>query len=132
MLTEPQYPNAPSPGKTDTSAAAAEDVARGHRSMQIAIGDLVRANPDGLSSEQVAERLGFSVYSVRARMAELRAMAHVRDSGLRIRNGENRKVIVWRWVAPGAERGELLNAMRPVANDAEPGGCCSACGRSFA
>jgi predicted ArsR family transcriptional regulator len=76
------------------AADAVAPMARTHRAMVLA--ELQAAYPGGRSSEQIAEAMGISVYSVRSRVSELIAAGHVEETAQRTRNEAGRTVAIWR------------------------------------
>lgn len=68
---------------TDTRRQAR--VASAHNAGQLAVAcvNLLRRNPAGLTADEMAERLGKSILSVRPRITELSHAGLIRDSGLR-------------------------------------------------
>jgi len=115
-----RYPYVPFAGHTDTSAAAAEAVAKNHRSMQdSAMAAIREAGPEGLTADEAANVMGVSPYQVRPRTAELRAQGYIKDSEKRRPNIYNRPSIVW--VATSSEERRQILADK-AANDAERNG----------
>lgn len=123
MNAERIYPNPPGSRRNrDTSIAAAVELAPKLKSMQIRIADAIRAaGSNGLTSDESGELTGISIYTSRARCAELQAMGWIKDSTQRRKNGFGRSCRVWVWIDP-TDRTPAL-----PANDAEEP-TCSACG----
>jgi hypothetical protein len=88
------YPHSPGHRHTDTSAGAAASVAPDADNLRgLCLGTLRQAGP--LTADEVADRLGLSVLTVRPRMTELRRMGHTTDTGKRRPNLSGRPAIVW-------------------------------------
>jgi len=90
------YPNQPSPGRTDTSAEAAEHIAPRVQTLRDRALAVIRERPS--TADEVCEALGESVLSLRPRCTELFKLGLVEDSGLRRKNSFNRNCIVYRAV----------------------------------
>ncbi len=90
------YPFAPSPGKTDTSAAAAREMAcvTGAiiRTVYLAISE---RGSLGLTSDELAERVQMERSTVQPRTSELKALGLIIDSGQRRLNRNGKRAIVW-------------------------------------
>lgn len=92
----PPYPIGPGAADTDTSIAAAEDIApkagdirtRVHRCLK-------RHYPDGLTTDECASKLGLSILTIRPRFSELKNEGKIRDSNRRRINASGKKAIVW-------------------------------------
>ncbi|WP_324748788.1 hypothetical protein SH591_08705 [Sphingomonas sp. LY54] len=65
--------------------------------------DLIQASPTGLTGDEVAERLGWGICSIRARCSELYAMGWVRKYGRRANRHSRASSVVWKAV-PAGER----------------------------
>jgi len=91
-----RYPFTPALGKTDTSAEAAASIeavtARLQRAVLLAIRE---RGALGLTSHELAVRLGLERASVQPRTSELREMGLIRDSGQRRRNPNGKRAIAW-------------------------------------
>lgn len=89
------YPAVPGWKARDTSRAAAEatpaQLLRGK-----VLAEFKRYGGCWLTADEVAERLGLSVLSVRPRVCELSALGSIYDSGERRKNASGRSAIVWR------------------------------------
>lgn len=122
------YPHHPGHrGNRDTSIAAAEEIADSLASMQIRIADAIRDSA-GLTGEEIAEKTGISVYTVRARTSELQAMGWIRDSRERRENPAGRKVTVWAWIAPADREKPEKRAAKPMSSHTVT---CPDCGARF-
>jgi hypothetical protein len=92
----PRYPNAPSQGRTDTSAAAAQAIRPASAAIQLKVYDVIRAaGRSGLTADEVAASLRLDRVTVRPRTTELRHSGKIHDSGLRRRNENGKSAIVW-------------------------------------
>lgn len=88
------YPRAPGCQKRDTShAAAAAARSRAKTLRDLALSTLKRS---ALTADEVAERLGETVLSIRPRVTELAARGLIKDSGARRKNASGKSAIVWR------------------------------------
>jgi hypothetical protein len=93
-----KYPNHPgskdsAPETSREAARTVVDVAKSHRSKILAA---LQGETFGLSSEGIAGKVGLTKYSVRPRISELVATGEVVETPFRIKNDENRNVVVWR------------------------------------
>jgi hypothetical protein len=91
----PEIPGAKAPGPRSQEVARA---ICGHagRLRKAAILELASAGPKGLSADQIADRLGESVLSVRPRISELRASGEVVPTGRRVVNDSGMSASVWK------------------------------------
>lgn len=90
------YPDAPGHRGIDTSIAAAAALAPDlSRLQQLAATAIKAAGVNGLTSDEVAERIGVLRWTIRARTAELRSKGVIVDSGRRRENVTGRQAIVW-------------------------------------
>lgn len=86
----------PSPGKRDTSAAAASALAPGVSQIRNSVLNAIREHGP-LTVHECAERLGMAVWTVQPRFSELAKAGAIVDSGDRRANtATGRKAIVWR------------------------------------
>jgi predicted ArsR family transcriptional regulator len=97
-----RYPNHPgsktgSPETSEEAANAIAPTARNHR--EKVLKHLTAAFPESRSSEQIAEAIGISHYTVRSRLSELYADQKVERTDLRTRNENGRSVVLWRAAA---------------------------------
>lgn len=90
------YPHAPGWRKQITSRQAARDITIHARSIQDQVLILLAATvPNGLTTDEGAEKLGLHVLSVRPRFSELLAMGKIKDSGERRLSSFGKAQIVW-------------------------------------
>lgn len=88
------YPFRPGAQDRDTSEKAA--VAIGKTAPILRIRALVEiTHSRGLTADEVADRMGKSILSIRPRVTELARMNLVEDSGIRRKNLSGRHAIVW-------------------------------------
>lgn len=88
------YPKIPGYKATETSKVAAqeiESIAETLRSMA-----LYHITKQAMTADEVANALEVSVLSIRPRIAELKKMGLIEDSGDRRSNESGRAAIVWR------------------------------------
>jgi DNA-binding IclR family transcriptional regulator len=81
---------------TDTSHAAAVDMAGKVITLRAQVLEVLRRHPDGLDSEQIAQLLGREYGSIQPRTAELRNDGLIVDSGRRHESRFGKRIIVWR------------------------------------
>lgn len=90
------YPFTAGYQKTDTSKQAADQIEKSSaKTLRNQVEKLLREQPNGLSTEQIAQQLNREYVSVQPRTSELRNTGIIFDSGSRILNRFNKKVIVW-------------------------------------
>jgi predicted transcriptional regulator len=96
------YPHAPAEGRTDTSADAASSIrtltARVQRAAYHAIAEM---GSHGLTTDELAARLGMERTTVQPRTSELRRLGRIIDSGQRRHNRNGKRAIVWTSPAAG-------------------------------
>lgn len=87
------YPNTPGYKQAGTSKEAAERIAPA----AIPIRERVFAvlQQSALTADEVADRLGLSILTIRPRVAELNNAARIYDTTLRRVNASGHKAIVW-------------------------------------
>jgi predicted ArsR family transcriptional regulator len=101
-----EYPQRPGWKRQDTSAEAAEAVASAAPILRArCLAALERS--DGLTADELAERIGFPILSVRPRVSELVNMGKVaRKAGVRRQSSSGHSSAVW-----------VVVPRRPAAND---------------
>ena len=83
-------------GNRDTSIMAGKHLQPHLGRLQNAVFNVVAdAGPDGATCDDVGSALGWIVFRVRPRTAELRALGKIVDSGKRRKGGSGRMAIVW-------------------------------------
>jgi hypothetical protein len=97
-------PREPHPGRTDTSAMAAQTIGGRADTLRQRALDLIRRHSDlqvwqGLTADECAGLMRESILAVRPRLSELREDGLIVDSGLRRRNVSGNKQIVFRRAA---------------------------------
>lgn len=90
------YPNAPGFKRTETSRAAADDMAGKAAGLRALVLAALGECPDGLTTEEIVRRVGVGYASIQPRTSELRALGWIRDSGIRRSNASGKLAIVWR------------------------------------
>ena len=99
----PEYPDAPGHRGVETSIEAAEAIApKLGRLQRMAEDAILGAGPNGLTADELADRLELDRYSIQPRTSELKAKGRIIDSGLRRRNSTGKRAVVW--VAPEYKR----------------------------
>lgn len=103
------YPYAPGAQNTDTSRAAAAEIASASpRLRELVLGEFERSN--GLTADEAAGRLGLSILTVRPRCTELLRLGKLRDSGARRLNNSGRKAAVLLPVYPARLAGQRVGS----------------------
>ena len=90
------YPYAAGSAPTDTSEEAAAHI----QPVAATLRALTRqayaaAGSEGLTADECAAVLGYSILSIRPRVTELGRLGEIEDSGNRRKNGSGRSAIVW-------------------------------------
>lgn len=93
MRPLPQFDFDPHPGKTDTSAEAAEKIKPDAPTLREKVYALVALKP--LTSDEIATMMGEDILSIRPRLSELREKGLIGDSGLRRPNIKGNRQIVY-------------------------------------
>lgn len=90
------YPNNPGHRGIDTSVFAADAIAPGLGRLQRTVLHAVHsAGSSGATTEELAAILNIDRGSVQPRTSELRSKRLIADSGLRRRNANGKRAIVW-------------------------------------
>ena len=89
------YPHQPGHKRSDTSKAAADDIAPSAGTLRAKVLAVLHFRPGGMTADDCADLLGIDKLSIRPRMSELRELGQVRDSGRRSPNASGKKAIVW-------------------------------------
>lgn len=96
MSSEHGYPDAPGHRGVDTSVAAADSVAPSiGRLQRVVLATIAAAAPGGRTTNEIADELGFDRGSIQPRTSELRSQRLIADSGMRRRNANGKRAIVW-------------------------------------
>ncbi|MDT7535378.1 hypothetical protein OVY48_18370 [Sphingobium sp. SA2] len=91
-----RYPYTPGHRGVDTSIAAGNDLAPRRPTLQHRVIQVIAiAGAAGATGSEIADALGWIVYRVRPRTAELRASGAIADSGRRRTNQAGMSEIVW-------------------------------------
>ena len=93
------YPNSPGYRRNapETSREAAEAIAPAARTLRDRVLTVLQsAYPDSRSSDQIAQAIGITHYSVRPRVSELVAGGKVERTDDRMKNEGGRTVVLWR------------------------------------
>jgi predicted HTH transcriptional regulator len=90
-----KYPDAPGYKERDTSRKSADSMKDAAPLLRDKCLAAIRRAPAGLTADEVAERLGETVLSVRPRITELLHGGKVKDTGQRRRNASQRSAKVW-------------------------------------
>lgn len=108
------YPNRPGHRGVDTSVAASDDLAPSLGKLQrIVLGAIDNAGSRGATGDEIAARLGWVVYQVRPRTAELRSLGKIVDSGQRRKGASGRWTIVWASPSDGPIMRRYISAVMP-------------------
>ena len=92
----PDYPDMPGHRGIVTSIEAAADIApKLGRLQRMAEEAIVAAGANGLTADELAERLGLDRYSIQPRTSELKLKGRIVDSGARRRNATGKRAVVW-------------------------------------
>lgn len=86
----------PARGKTDTSWQAAAAIAPKAGAIRATVLDWIKkAGANGLTTDEVTAIVGIDRGTVQPRTSELKVGGHIRDSGIRRKNDNGKKAIVW-------------------------------------
>lgn len=88
------YPHAPSPGKTDTSAAAAPSVRKASDTHTLIQRRLELKGP--MTADEIATDLGQSILAIRPRVTECNKLGLIQATDERRANASGHKAIVWK------------------------------------
>ena len=88
-----RYPEGPGAAPVDTSIGAANQVARRVRPLREKCLDVLARG--GFTADEIADRLGESVLTIRPRVTELNKLGMITDTGARRPNSSGRPAIVW-------------------------------------
>lgn len=83
---------------SDTSRAAAESVVKDVTRLRRAVLDAIGTEPDGLTCDQVEERLGIRHQTASARVRELAQLGLIIDTGERRKTRSGRSAAIWKKV----------------------------------
>jgi hypothetical protein len=90
------YPTEPGFKSSGTSEEAARAMAERAKTLRDRVlGAIKAAEPIGLSADQVADKLGESILSVRPRVSELRRAGEIRKTEARAKNASGMSAVVW-------------------------------------
>jgi hypothetical protein len=91
-----RYPDRPGSRGIDTSDAAADQIAPVSGRLRKLVMSAVRnAGTRGITTNEIAWLHDIDRGSIQPRTSELRALGHIRDSGMRRRNENGKLAIVW-------------------------------------
>lgn len=103
-----RYPRVPGRRRVDTSVEAADLIHGKAPSLRDRCMDVLRANPEGMTADEIAAELRVGILSIRPRVTELKRFGLIVDSGQRRCNASNRLAAVMRLpmfsLAKGGER----------------------------
>lgn len=94
---EQPYPQQPGWKRTETSRAAADDVAQKAPLLREKVLSALRKVP--MTADECADHLGIDKLSIRPRCSELSAMGKIVDTGDRRLNASGKRAVVWRLAA---------------------------------
>jgi hypothetical protein len=89
------YPNSPGFKAHGPSEEAAKAIGSVVKTLRDQVRQTIAANPQGLTADEVAQRLDRSILSVRPRVSELRRLGEIRQSGERGRNQSGLSASIW-------------------------------------
>jgi predicted transcriptional regulator len=96
------YPDEPGHRGVDTSIEAAKAIVNAAGRLQrMALFAIREMGPRGLTSQELADRIGVDFASIQPRTSELRRLGLIDDSGLRRPNRNGKRAIVWIAVSNG-------------------------------
>jgi len=96
MKYNPIYPETPGHRYVDTSIEAAAAIApKCGRLQRLALAAIKETGVSGLTTDELANRLGVDRGSIQPRTSELKLLGLIRDSGQRRRNLNGKRAIVW-------------------------------------
>jgi hypothetical protein len=90
------YPNYPGHRDVSTSVEAAAETAPRLKPAHVEILALLARHPLGLTADEIAEKMGWTVLFARPRVSELRAKNRIAATGERRRNASKMNAKVWR------------------------------------
>lgn len=99
LLTYPAQPGYKAPGPSREAAEAVKPTAATLRKKCLALlhkHQFASLSHGGLTADEVARVLDESILSIRPRIAELKEMGFVEDSGARRPNASGKRATVWR------------------------------------
>lgn len=92
-----QYPKGPGYTEPTTSKDAARGIAPRVRTLrERALEEIRRAGDEGISADDVAERMNKNILSIRPRVAELKALGLIEETGERSENDSGMTAHKWR------------------------------------
>jgi len=95
-MSDDRYPDAPGHRGIDTSIDAADCVAPAvGRLQRVVLAAIAAAGPQGRSTNEIADQLRLDRGSIQPRTSELRSKRLIADSGIRRRNANGKRAIVW-------------------------------------
>ena len=89
------YPSAPGFKEPTTSREAAVAMKPKAATLRAGVMACLRANPDGLTADECAEKMGESVLSVRPRVTELKEIGAIVATGTKRENASGLMAKVW-------------------------------------
>jgi hypothetical protein len=90
-----KYPRRPGARDRATSREAAAKIATIADTLRAKVLATIRANPEGLTADEVAKRIATSILSVRPRVSELVAGGNIKRSVTRRKNESGMSAAVW-------------------------------------
>lgn len=95
MMEDDDYPTSPGFKVVGPSAEAARAIADRAKTLRDRVLGAIKAEPAGLSADQVAGKLGESILSVRPRVSELCRAGEIRKTEARAKNASGMSATVW-------------------------------------
>ena len=96
---EPIYPDVPGYKAQGPSREAAKIVTVPAANLRDRVLECAKAAADGLTADDIAQRLNCSILSVRPRVAELHRAGQIEQTGARRKNASGMSATVWRFAA---------------------------------
>lgn len=104
--SEPIYPDVPGYKAPGPSHDAAKIITLPAAKLRDRVLECAKAASEGLTADEMAQRLNCSILSVRPRVAELHRAGHIEQTGARRKNASGMSASVWRFaVRHGFEQG---------------------------
>lgn len=107
------YPHRPGSKERSTSQDAADSMARSAKIYRGRVLDCLSHHPAGLTADEIADRLGLTILSIRPRVSELNRLGLIEQAGERRANASGRMAHVWRIPSASREDAKCSPARMP-------------------